>query len=370
MTTIDGTPALDTLRKVAHQNWGYHDPDARFNSLFPSVSKSASMSNTGPEIVFTFGLNDTTTVTFQNGSALTFDNVALIRATLTNITSGADLYRDFGVYGGQGPLPTPMGMYRMAENRFKADFSQGFPKPFAASLGGDISGFLSDSPSLTDTVVLAISSFKAALFNIDDISDSSYMADTYKVPIALITAAKAAGRTKLIIDLQGNSGGSMGYLAAIYSILFPGSTGLPFQSQTRVHPQLEWLLTAPRNTTSKDLAWSFGPYRQLNGTPFPNAEAFLGPVTTPFGNITRPAKTDPQLLREYSFTLPWTAPPFAPENITILTDGEVSSTLSPFPFFLPLFPPFPLPPFPLSLPHGSLSLFPLPPFSKYLKQHS
>ncbi|KAK1749624.1 hypothetical protein QBC47DRAFT_465453 [Echria macrotheca] len=286
VTTIDGAPVLDVLQRVSYQNWGYHDPDARFNSLFPSVSKDANIQNAGPN-PFALGLSDKTTVGFKNGSQLTFDNIALIRANVSGIASGTDLYRNYGVEGEKAPSPTAAQFYKMAESRYVARFNltEAFPPPFATSLGGDVAGFLPDGPLLKDAAVLAINEFVNSV-NINDLNDSSFLTDIYTVPINLITKAKAEGRTKLIIDLQGNGGG--------------------------------------------DLPWSFVGYRQLDGTPFPNPKSFLGPVATPFGNLTAPALMDPEWLKAYNFTTPWTTPPFAPENITILTDGECASACALF----------------------------------------
>jgi hypothetical protein len=199
-------------------------------------------------------------------------------------------------------------------------------------LGGDTAGFLPSTSLLKDTAVLAINSFSNSI-NINNLNDSSFLTDTYTVPIKLIAKAKAEGRSKLVIDLQGNGGGIISSVYTIYSILFPGVNGFPIQSQVRAHPQLSWLLTAPRNTTSKNLPWSYVGYRQLDGTPFPSPESFFGPIVTAFGNLTVPALMDPERLKEFSFEIPWSTPPFAPENITILTDGEVSCSPLFFLFF-------------------------------------
>lgn len=329
MSAIDDTPALEFLQKLAVHDFSSHDPDARFNGFFPSVSSKANLFAAPVESWFNgLALNDTTTVMCQNGTVFTFHNTALVRANLTNITSGSDLYRQFGLTGGQGTQPHSLWIYAASERGYAVDWTitDGFPKPINTTLGGDFAGFNILSNEFNDTAILAVNSFSGPTFDINNISA---VLDTYgessRVTVDFIRAAKAAGRTRLILDLQGNSGGSIANLAALYFSLFPGST-LPVQFQARAHPQLPWLL-AQRNASNFTLPWVFQIYRRLDNTPFPSASSFIGPVITPFGNTTTPATWDENyvLPAHLNFTLPWNSPPFHPSNITILTDGRCGS---------------------------------------------
>ncbi|KAK0643776.1 hypothetical protein B0T16DRAFT_459883 [Cercophora newfieldiana] len=339
VSKIDGIPALEFLQDVSLRSWGTHDPDARFNTLFPSVSKTTSIYSAAPEL-FTHGISDPTTVVFQNGTTVTFDNVAFVLANLTNISSGADLYRDFGLGDGKALPPIPLRVHKMSQNRYAANFSQGgFPKPVASTLGGDTAWFHPDTPGLQDTAVLAISSFDQSI-DINNLANMESFGEIYKLLPESIAKAKAAGRTKLLIDLQDNGGGFLHRLLAVISSLFPdiSDTIFPLQSQTRAHPQLTWLQNAPRTGSGSNtypLAWIFSVYRQVNGTPFPDTRTWLGPVPTPLGNFTVSASFDPDLFLDRVFGPPRNtttntthhpAPPFAPENITILTDGECASS--------------------------------------------
>lgn len=339
--TIDGIPASEFLQKLSVQDWWSHDPDARYNSLFPSLAKDASPLHPPGNEFFTAELKDTTTVTWRNGTTFTFHNTAFIRANLTNITSGADLYRDFGLASGKGPTPHPWFTYKASELGYAANYTRiaGFPIPINSTLGGDTAGFLSQEPALRHTAVLAVNSFASTL-DINNLTNSLTLVDEVnRVSVDFIRTAKAAGRTRLILDVQGNNGGSLNNLAMLYFNLFPGTT-LPIQSQARIHPQLAWLVAnspLPTNTTTPaPLPWLFRTYHQSNNLPFPPPfnTSFLSPVTTPFGNYTPPMAWDP--ISAYfppallNYTLPWTDPPFAPENITILTDGLCASACAMF----------------------------------------
>ncbi|KAK4448375.1 hypothetical protein QBC34DRAFT_352971 [Podospora aff. communis PSN243] len=326
VATIDGAPAFLAFQNLSARVSGSHDPDARYNSLFPSVSKAANLFNAGPEF-FGYTIKDTSTVVLRNGSVITFDNVALVGANLTNVASGDDMHKDFVLGDGQGPSPYVPAMYKIAGFRYAQNFSQGgFPKPIARTIGGDAAWFLPETPSLQESAILAINSFGASV-DIDNTPNPEVVLSIQAVLASLVAGAKAAGRTKLLIDLQGNGGGQLSSLAAVYDTLFPpdpSNTIFPLQSQARVHPQLTWLLTSPGlSTPARPLAWTFGTYRQLNGTAFPDVHSYLGPVTTPFGNITNPAYSDPRGFGPPSGSSQ--PPPFAPENIIILTDGECAS---------------------------------------------
>ena len=339
VSTIDGVPALEYMQRLAVRDMSSHDPDARYNGLFPSLAKEASLFSGKADIYSRWGLNDTTTIVCHNGTSITFNNIALVGANLTNITSGADLYRDFVLTGGKGPIPSTSAIYRAAERGYEGNFSTGgFPKPVSAAIGGDIAGFLPDVAGFEDTAVLVINSFSSSV-NITELVTGTLstipLDEQSRVSLDFLKKAKAAGRTRLVIDLQGNGGGFIPSLGSVYFNLFPGQT-LPIQSQLRVHQQMaEMLLHTPQSNTTNTtiLGYMFGIYRQLNGSPFPSPSALLGPVTTEFGNTTNPAVWDTNYYLNpaiINYTLPWSAPPFVPENITVLTDGICASCCATF----------------------------------------
>ncbi|KAK0624444.1 hypothetical protein B0T14DRAFT_196434 [Immersiella caudata] len=326
VATIDGVPALEYLQGLAIRDGGSYDPDTRFNTLFPSLSKRANLYR-GSEVqtLSREGPRDSTMIVCENGTTLTFHNQAFVRANLTNITSGADLYRDFGLTEGKGPTPPDWVAYQLLEWGFAGNFSVGFPKPVNTTFGGDTAGFLPPHADFDDTAVLAINSFELSV-NFADISANPFE-EPVRVIVDFIRTAQASGRTKLVLDMQGNGGGLVVKLASLYFILFPGET-LPQQNQLRVHPQLLWLLRDKAGTNSSgELPWTLDAYQHLNGSAISPPSSLVGPVVTPFGNVTLPVSWNASYyaMPNPNFTVPWSTPPFAPENITILTDGECAS---------------------------------------------
>ncbi|KAK4442130.1 hypothetical protein QBC34DRAFT_444409 [Podospora aff. communis PSN243] len=328
VSTIDGAPALEYLQRLAVRDTSSYDPDTRFNNLFPSVSKQASLFRADSQTLPRDGPRDTTTVVCENGTKFTFDNEAFVRANLTNITSAADLYRDFVVTEGKGPTPTDWLAYKLVEWGFAGNFSSGFPQPVKTTFGGDAAGFLPPHADFDDTAVLAINSFQMSM----DIKNPSInpFEEPARVVADFIRTAKDSGRTKLILDMQGNGGGLITKLASVYFTLFPSDDILPQQHQLRVHPQLPSLLRDKPSTSPKDetLPWFLDMYEHVNGTAIVPPSSLIGPVTTPYGNTTLPLLWNASyydLPSGANFTIPWDTPPFAPENITILTDGDCGS---------------------------------------------
>ena len=333
VVTVDGIPVLEYLQKMAIMDGSTHDPDARFNGLFPSVSKNANYQrvDTGAD-AHILGLNDTTTVTLMNNSILTFNNTAFVRANLTNITSAADLYAEFGLAGGTAPLPIDAGLDRAYDMGYKSNFTNGFPPPVVMTAGGDCAGFLPSDPSLKDTAVLAINSFVPAI-DLRNLANSTLLFDeSNKVILDFLRQAKASRRSKLILDLQGNSGGQILSLAILYFNLFPGKV-FPALSQARVHPQLDWLLKESekikKNATDLTLPWQFRLFETPSSTPWPSYREWYGPVEghEGLGNYTRPAllKNSTLFPIPVDVTPPSSEPPFRPEDIIIVTDGECAS---------------------------------------------
>ncbi|KAK4444824.1 hypothetical protein QBC34DRAFT_474028 [Podospora aff. communis PSN243] len=324
VSTIDGTPALEFLQNIARYSFSHHDPDTRFNSLFPSVAKTANAFRIPVSPWFdNLALNDTTTVTCQNGTTFTFQNTAFVRANFANITSASALYRDFGLTNGTGPLPhtwySHIDFY--TNRRQRANFSSdAFPSPSHTTTGGDFAGFL--PPSLNDTAILSVSSFNGPSTSMNTTSGISPFNESNHITQSFLLAAKAANRTRLILDLQGNGGGNTLNLAALYFNPLP---------RKQLHPDAKMVNNAAASNSSFTLPWRYGRYRTLASAPFPNASSFLGPVLVGPNNITQTkpallpnaAYIDPTLLNH---SVPWTQPLFPPENIVILTDGECASS--------------------------------------------
>ncbi|CAH0037203.1 unnamed protein product [Clonostachys rhizophaga] len=179
-----------------------------------------------------------------------------------------------------------------------------------------------------------------------------------------LTQAKSAGMKKLVIDLQGNGGGvlSLGY--DLFIRLFPNKvpndqyfrlrqfpasdTWGKVISTVRMNPQSfpPWIVS---EVSKKAKAWPFDLTNsvQLDGTiwtswdSFYEGERFDGEEwTQPTGSnlyLSNPDLPNSQNLdfdAEFAIPLPFTEPPFAAEDIILLTDGVCASTCHTFSMFM------------------------------------
>ncbi|KAG7153081.1 Peptidase S41 family protein ustP like [Verticillium longisporum] len=153
-----------------------------------------------------------TSLTFDNGTKVTFENQALVKGNMTGVVDGPSFYEKFCT-----PRATDDSS---AETQLVSDDSQApsadqpvssdYPKPVRASADGVISGYYLEGKGLEDVAVLSVLNFDPA----KSTEFQSVMDDFFK-------SAKAAGKTKLIIDLQANAGGFaiLGY--EVFGQLFP-----------------------------------------------------------------------------------------------------------------------------------------------------
>ena len=336
MSTIDGVPALDFLQKASVNHGAAHDPDARFNLLFPSAANDANLGHELPE-TFALHLSDTTKVKCQNGTTLEFTNTAFVRANFTNIASGSDLYQQFGQGNATEPQPLSWGLYALDNKNYTTSLAS-YPTPLNATKGADVMGFLPDGAEFADVAVLSVNSFVPPISPSDilgglDVGATLSTEASLNVTVDFIRAAQASGRTKLVLDLQGNTGGFLSNMAALYFTLFPGKL-LPVLWQARAHPQLAWLGKELLNTTDpSQLPWYLNNFIKPDGKKWDSFEEFYGPVKRNTGAYTQASLTNISAdlnMDAFPNRLPSTIPPFQPSDIIILTDGQCGSACAIF----------------------------------------
>lgn len=138
-------------------------------------------------------------MTFENGSTTQFTTTANVIGDFTNVTDGESFYQTFCT--GLTPVipvsqPNTTTNFTIFPPGGKPNSTAqpfGFPKPLVVSSDLQVSGyFLNDS----DVAVLSMVSF-----------DPDQPAEFQAVVQTLIAEAKAAHKTKLVIDLSANGGG-------------------------------------------------------------------------------------------------------------------------------------------------------------------
>ena len=231
-------------------------------------------------------------------------------------------------------------------------------KPIVKDPNNSVAGYFLNGTEYNDTAVLYVSSFYIG-FN----GNSSDYTDTFvNTTRDFLAAAKAADKTKLVIDLSGNPGGNLLLAYDLFRRLFPdiepdgtGRFRVPIAgdiygqalgklSQEQVDPQASdsavvalnksywegapWNYRTSLSTNLTNLtSWAdFFPPNEVNGDYFTTNVRFPTNNTywdlqggfIPYGSAGLPE--DPQ--------------PFPAENIVILTDGGCGSACSSFTTFM------------------------------------
>ena len=205
LSQINGQDAVEFLT-----NWGQlgalQDPDALYNNVFYEKAFEAQTENnwngyfagSGRFGYIYPGAN--TTITFENGTTNTYNNYAGVIGDFTGVTDGESFYQLFCTGPHVAaipsnvtyPTPTPPPLPPTATTT-----AAGYPTPVVISSDQQVSGyFLDDDPAYADVAVLSMVSF-----------EPDFPIEFQSVVQTLISDAKAAGKTKLVVDLSGNGGG-------------------------------------------------------------------------------------------------------------------------------------------------------------------
>jgi hypothetical protein len=203
--SIDGQPVSQYLQTVSLFG-NYEDPDALFNQLF--YSPVLEFQNQG-DSYFTrynkFGLNDTTSYIFANDTTKPkiVANAAYVEQNFTNIDSGDALFST-------AVLPPKPTTTSATPTKSTASATTSTPPPIRTVTGYPnnpialhpefyTAGFFLEGS--TDVCVLAMSAFTGKLPNTQQLMQQT-IRDT-------LSNCTHAGKTKLIIDVSANNGGSV-----------------------------------------------------------------------------------------------------------------------------------------------------------------
>lgn len=291
---IDGQEVTKFLEEWS-QHGSLQDRDALYNNLFyslPQVSLGSQGSATG---MFSGGgrgrfvyPGPTTTLKFANGTEHTMENYARVFTTFRNIQTGEDLARWVFFYG-EGSSAESQPQPAKAQG-LTAAASPGYPDPVVPGPVGLINGFYINAPGYEDVAVLQVPSF---------VGSGAGGPAFQKTTQTFLPKALADGKTKLIIDLQANSGGTILQGYDMFKQLFPslepygGSRFRYTEAADLIGMGLNAFLSgSPRpspNYTVQTLQESYFDYRMdmtADGKPFQSWGQKAGPVTVNGGTLT------------------------------------------------------------------------------------
>ncbi|KAK1774683.1 hypothetical protein QBC45DRAFT_32364 [Copromyces sp. CBS 386.78] len=238
LAEINGVDATYFLQAYLGVKFEYHDPDARYNHLFPFPGNQFTGFFTGGGWTSYQGLwpgADRYDLKFSNGSTLTVTTTAMWPGTNgpMNYTDGEGLWKAACLPGYE---PSLMSFYHLnvppppprlhvngggEEGQPPPPSKEGiYPDPIVRTRRDSIRGYYLDTPQ-NDTAVLQIPTFQ----HTGGVDFSQTALD-----FLTLAASQRHGKTKLIIDLSGNTGGDVIPGFNVFKMLFPD---LPIRTATR-----------------------------------------------------------------------------------------------------------------------------------------
>ncbi|KAL5117080.1 hypothetical protein ACEQ8H_005039 [Pleosporales sp. CAS-2024a] len=356
---IDGTHVFDWLESWS-QLGSLQDRDALYNNVYYSLAQvSLGYLGTGTG-TFTGGgrgrfvyPGDTTTLKFANGSEYTMQNYAQANINLRNISTGEDLAKEWLNYYGSTASAKVQSfdtdkneLISIANPNFALLTTPGYPAPIVSGPPGNVNGFFIDAPGYEDVAVLSVPSF---------VTSASYEVQFQQTTRDFIPKALAAGKTKLIIDVQANGGGTILQGYDMFKQLFPNEDpyganrfratetvnliGKTYSSVAAHGPRGDMNYTIAR---AQSTWFDYHTDMTVDGKPFTSWSDKFGPHNVNGDKYTTPARWNlsdvliPYFsgginITGYGELANFTGPAkFRPENIVIVTDGYCASTCAIF----------------------------------------
>ena len=191
VTMINGEDAVTVLKSLS-QLGALNDPDALYNSMF--YSKPFAASTPGWEGYFSgsgrFGFiypGANTTLSFANGTQVTYQSTSSVIADFSGVTDGDSFYDKFCT----GPAPDTSESQATPTAAAVPSSAPGYPPPVVISSDHVVSGYYLNSTENSDVAVLSMLSFEPEIP-----AEFQYVVQTF------LADAKAAGKTKLVIDVS------------------------------------------------------------------------------------------------------------------------------------------------------------------------
>ena len=214
IVTVDGEDAITYLEHLS-QYGSLQDPDALYNNVFLNLAQ-VSLGNTGSGAGTFAGCGRgayvypgaETLLTFENGTSATYGNYAKVLQDFKGIKTGQDIYNKYLA----PPPATTAAASATGTPKQKPTPAPGYPAPVIRQTNNLVGGYYLDAAGYEDAAVLSVPSFVGLLS-----AEESFQ----QVAFDFIQQAKAAGKTKLIIDVSANGGGTILQGYSLFTNLFP-----------------------------------------------------------------------------------------------------------------------------------------------------
>ncbi|KAK2037452.1 peptidase S41 family protein [Colletotrichum somersetense] len=325
---FDSVPIVDHVQQRSIDNSQDQDPDAAYNSQLYSATLANVLETTRARQFLYTTLADESVIEFANATKATIANIAWVATNFSGINSVEAVHKRFEVPGKETEVSI-----RQIRPGF-APALAGYPKAFVIHKDRYQSGYLFNESALKDTAVLAVNLFlspnqtgsKATLPS-DVLAD---LLDFSRVSAKFVETSRKQGKSRLIIDLQGNGGGLMLNAMFLYATLFPNSKA-HMKMRVRAHPLLNWVGTmlGKMGADIKTMPYPVGSSGFLDKDlrNFTDWSSFYGPEKIgedEYTNIIQPQEVSYAangLPGIFAIPEPW----FKPEDTIIVTDGHCAS---------------------------------------------
>ncbi|KAI9689307.1 MAG: hypothetical protein M1822_009957 [Bathelium mastoideum] len=367
ITEIDGQNSTEYLLNLSEVG-SLQDRDALWNNLFYNLAQ-ISLGSSGTTVgVFGGGgrgrwvyPGPTTTLTFENGTTATYENFARVLVDFAGIESGEDLYNTYIVpeevaatstaaATTAAPTANTTSIASTSATSTTSTPAPGYPSPVIRQSNNLNGGYFLDGEEYSDVAVLSVPSFVGL--------DSAEQEFQF-VNQQFIADALAANKTKLIIDVSANAGGTILQGYDLFKQLFPQY--LPYgATRFRAHQGFDLIgekfsevsTQFPRsldlNDTVEGIISSVFDYQtdaNISYQPFTSWPVKYGPHEyngDNFTSIIRWNLSDPVsivggsdiVVSGYLNRSNVTTEPFARDNVIIVYDGYCASTCTIFSEFM------------------------------------
>ncbi|KAJ0335424.1 hypothetical protein COL922a_009246 [Colletotrichum nupharicola] len=319
--SIDGTPICEFIEAQAARQLT-QDPDAKYNKMFTNPAQFARGLTAGFTSRLPGDCPDEEVIKFTNDTTYTNELYA-------KLDTAEKLHNHFEVpattTSAAASTTAPSKSTSVASSTPSPTSLPGYPKPVAFHQHEWISGYFMEGKGYEDTAVLAV--LGVTPWTISKPNGTFEILEAFRTVAEFLEKAKDAGKMKLIIDVQGNGGGSVAAGFQLYNQLFPKTTDIWDGSRIRATEAFNAIGITAWDSSPDVLDIFVGTYLDEDRKPYKDWEDLFGPEVVAGQNTTK-------LLRynqtELSYSKTKGDPLFAPENIVIVTDGGCASTCTIF----------------------------------------
>lgn len=376
VTKINGQNATDFMIQQGLMFLNSQDQDSQWNAQFQIYANPAGQPQISASI-FHFG--DTLTFEYDNGKTVTQDSYATVRqaADFTGVNTGEDFYQRFcnpdatptngtGTSPMQPPAPSmPSPSVAPGTLQPPTPAIPGFPMPAIRDSGANVTaGYFLTGPGYDDVAVLSVIGFAPS----GTFDTLEYVVNFQKIVAEFLTMSKAAGKKRLVVDVTSNGGGLVVAGYELYTQIFPNTPLFQAHNLRRADSlvqianissaNLDKLLSLDvssvgRNSSKEQQALAAiassavvgnllpgGVFSAGGAINYTQTSEIISPVML-HGDTFTAYQSTPQNTTGSDFNLTGTGnranpPPavFAPENVTILTDGTCGSTCTLFSYLM------------------------------------